>query len=193
MANEALTKALHLDSHIANVFAAGAVAANPDHSAHSFDLNHVDKHGYIEHDVSLSRDDIAFGDNSTFSKAVFQPLLQTYEASATRQGSNDAVKTSWKTASEVRYARVKASKAKHDAEGGEWTYGLKESILSYGESALYLNLLGKDGVAPLEWVRILFGKSITIPTTQRTDFFVQKRSGSRTPRAGVRPRSSTSR
>ncbi|TKA42092.1 hypothetical protein B0A54_07179 [Friedmanniomyces endolithicus] len=156
MANEALTKALHLDSHIANVFAAGAVAANPDHSAHSFDLNHVDKHGYIEHDVSLSRDDIAFGDNSTFSKAVFQPLLQTYEASATRQGSNDAVKTSWKTASEVRYARVKASKAKHDAEGGEWTYGLKESILSYGESALYLNLLGKDGVAPLEWVRILF-------------------------------------
>ncbi|KAK0935201.1 ccr4 associated factor [Friedmanniomyces endolithicus] len=156
MANEALTKALHLDSHIANVFAAGAVAANPDHSAHSFDLNHVDKHGYIEHDVSLSRNDIAFGDNSTFSKAVFEPLLQTYEASATRQGSNDAVKTSWKTASEVRYARVKASKGKHDAEGGEWTYGLKESILSYGESALYLNLLGKDGVAPLESVRILF-------------------------------------
>ncbi|KAK1058667.1 ccr4 associated factor [Friedmanniomyces endolithicus] len=156
MANEALTKALHLDSHIANVFAAGAVAANPDHSAHNFDLHHVDKHGYIEHDVSLSRDDIAFGNNHTFSKAVFEPLLETYKASATQQGSNDAVNTSWKTASEVRYARVKASKAKHDAEGGEWTYGLKESILSYGESALYLNLLGKDGVAPLEWVRILF-------------------------------------
>ncbi|TKA78464.1 hypothetical protein B0A55_04972 [Friedmanniomyces simplex] len=156
MANEALTKALHLDSHIANVFAAGAVAANPDHSAHNFNLNDVDKHGYIEDDVSLSRDDVTFGSNSAFSKAVFEPLLETYKAAGTKQESGDGVETSWKTASEVRYARVKASKAKHDAEGKEWTYGLKESILSYGESALYLNLLGKDGVAPLEWVRIFF-------------------------------------
>ena len=61
MAIQALTKAYHLDSHIATVFSKGAVAANPDHSAHAFDLNHVDKHGYIEHDVSLSRGDAAFG------------------------------------------------------------------------------------------------------------------------------------
>ncbi|KIW04492.1 uncharacterized protein PV09_04249 [Verruconis gallopava] len=37
-----------------------------------------------------------------------------------------------------------------------YLYGIKEVILSYGESALFLNMLGKDGAAPLEWVRILF-------------------------------------
>jgi len=152
MAVEALTKAYNLDSGIANVFSAGAVAANPDHSAHNFDLNHVDKHGYIEHDVSLSRDDIAFGSNSAFNKEVFAPLLERYQASGET--------TSWKTASEVRFARVKASQAQHEAEGKPFGYGLKESILSYGESALYLNLLAKDGVAPVEWVRIFFGESL---------------------------------
>ncbi|KAK4963328.1 hypothetical protein LTR10_000956 [Elasticomyces elasticus] len=155
MAVEALTKALHIDSNIATVFSAGAVAANPDHSAHNFDLDHVDKHGYVEHDVSLSRDDVQFGDNHTFNKGIFEPLLKTYQASSIT-ASSEGAKTSWATASEVRYARVKASKTKHEAEGKQWTYGLKESILSYGESALYLNLLGKDGVAPLEWVRIFF-------------------------------------
>lgn len=31
--------------------------------------------------------------------------------------------------------------------------------MSYGETALLLSLLGKDGVAPIDWIRILFGES----------------------------------
>lgn len=162
MAVEALTKAVHLDSHIATIFAAGGVAANPDHSAHSFDLDHVDKHGYIEHDVSLSRDDVAFGDNHSFNKVLFEQVLSGLTSGShgeSSASSDNAGTTNWKLASQARYARVTSSGARHKMEGKERTYGLKESILSYGESALYLNLLGKDGVAPLEWVKILFGES----------------------------------
>jgi len=130
-------------------FSLGAVAANPDHSAHSFDLNHVDKHGYIEHDVSLSRGDLAFGSNSKFDKELFDEVLQGLYA---RSGDM----TSWKSASQVRYERVKASKARHVKEGKGWHFGLKEAIMSYGETALYLSLLGKDGVAPTKWVKIFF-------------------------------------
>ncbi|KAK3100886.1 hypothetical protein LTR53_018833, partial [Teratosphaeriaceae sp. CCFEE 6253] len=106
-------------------------------------------HGYIEHDVSLSRQDAALGSNSAFDQGVFDGVMQGYSGAET---------TSWASASAVRFARVKASQAEHEAAGKAWTYGLKESILSYGESALYLNLLGKDGVAPVEWVRIFFGE-----------------------------------
>lgn len=151
MAVDALTKAYNIDPHIANVFSGGAVKANPDRTAKTFDLNHLEKHGYIEHDVSLSRGDVAFGSNSNFDKELFDEILEGY-----RKESGDM--TNWKSAGHVRYERVKQSKARHEKEGKKWLFGVKENIMSYGETSLYLNLLGKDGVAPVSWVKIFFGK-----------------------------------
>lgn len=150
MAVEALTKSFHLDTSIAGILSTGAVAANPDRTKHTFDLNHLDKHGYIEHDVSLSRNDIAFGSNSKFDKTLFDEVLEGYRSQCGEE-------TSWSAASHVRYARVKESKARHEKEGKEWRFGLKETIISYGETSFYLNLLGKDGVAPLAWIKAFFG------------------------------------
>lgn len=179
MAVQALTTSLNLDSSIANVFASVAVTANPDHSSHSFDLNHVDKHGLIEHDVSLSRNDFAFGDNHSFNKEIWEDVMKTY-------GSD--TETSFATASKARYNRVAAAKKAHEDAKKDFQYGIKEFILSYGESALFLGILGspKDGTIPLKYLRVLFGKSYADSGVMKVlaDDVFQKRSESRIRRAG---------
>ncbi|TVY82939.1 putative sterigmatocystin biosynthesis peroxidase, partial [Lachnellula suecica] len=145
----AITTSTNLSSAIANVFASVALTANPDHSAHSFDLDHVNKHGLIEHDVSLSRDDVAFGDNHSFDRAVWDGVMASY---------GEATETNFGSVSTARYERVVACKKAHEEAGKGFEYGIKEFVLSYGESALFLGILGdpKDGKIPLEYLRVLF-------------------------------------
>ncbi|KAF2488826.1 Cloroperoxidase [Lophium mytilinum] len=149
MAITALVDAIKLDSKIATVFAGYAVTANPDSAAHSFDLDMVDKHGLIEHDVSLSRSDYALGDNHTFDKGVWERVMSTYEGKT---------ETDFATVSEARYGRVLAAKKAHEEAQKTFEYGIKEFVLSYGESALFLGILGdpKEGKIPVEYLRVLF-------------------------------------
>lgn len=154
MAITALKSAVNLGASTANVFAAGGIGANPDHAANTFDLNHVAKHNFIEHDVSLTRNDSALGSNCDFDKDVWKGVWDVYVNEVPVGG--DKV-TSWHSASKARYQRLLKSKRAHEEAGKEWHYGIKEVVLSYGESALLLNVLGKDGIAPLEWIRILVG------------------------------------
>jgi hypothetical protein len=151
MAVDALTKSINLSSGISNVFASVALMTNPDHATHSFDLSMLDKHGIIEHDVSLTRNDVAFGDNHTFDSEVWKRVIGTYEGLTT---------TDFKTVSKARYDRVQASKEAHVQAKKDWQYGIKEFILSYGESALFLSLLGdpKNGKIPVEYLRVLVGE-----------------------------------
>lgn len=62
--------------------------------------------------------------------------------------------------SKARYERVLAAKKAHEEAGKAFEYGIKEFVLSYGESALFMGLLGdaKEGKVRLDWVRVLFGK-----------------------------------
>lgn len=151
MAVEALTRSVNLDSSVANIFASVAVTANPDHSSQSFDLDQLDKHGLIEHDVSLSRNDVAFGDNHTFSKEIWEEVMKSYGGDT---------ETSFATVSQARYDRVLASKKAHAEAKKDFQYGIKEFILSYGESALFLGILGSpdEGKIPLEYLKVLFRK-----------------------------------
>jgi len=145
----ALTTSINLSSQIASVFASVALTANPDHSAHVFDLDHVNKHGLIEHDVSLSRNDVELGDNHSFDRSIWDGVVASY---------GGAAETSFELASKVRYERVVACKEAHEVAGKDFQYGIKEVILSYGESALFLGLLGdpKEGKIPLEYLKVLF-------------------------------------
>lgn len=174
MAVEALTKSFNLDPKIASIFASGAVNANPDHDAHSFDLNHVNAHNYIEHDSSLSRDDAAFGGGVEFDHAAFNTVLESYR-SAHPGKSDDEITTDWTAAGHARWARIIESKEKHEKEQKIWIYGIKEAIMSYGETSLYLNLLGKDGVAPLQWVKIFFGKLVYPHDNDGTNMLITTR------------------
>lgn len=114
-----------MDAHFAKTAASVGLTTNPDAHAHSFDLNHLGKHGVIEHDASLTRDDIAFGDNHTFNPDIWKRVLGTY---------GDSKETNFALASEARYNRVMACKKAHEAANKEFTYGIKEALLSYGVS-----------------------------------------------------------
>jgi len=148
MAVNALVSAINLDKGVCNVFASGALMTNPDSDAHSFDLSHLSKHGVIEHDVSLTRNDIALGSNTTFNKEIWDDVLKSY---------GDRTITDFHSASKARYDRVIASKKAHEAAGKQYQYGIKEFILSYGETALLLGLLGdpKDGKIPIQYIKTL--------------------------------------
>ncbi|KAH7418852.1 Chloroperoxidase, partial [Cadophora sp. MPI-SDFR-AT-0126] len=106
-------------------------------------------HGVIEHDVSLSRNDSELGDNHTFDQTIWGSVMETY---------GDTTETTFALVSKARYDRVVACKNAHEAAKKDFQYGIKEFILSYGESALLLGLLGdpKDGKIPLEYLKVLF-------------------------------------
>jgi hypothetical protein len=60
-------------------------------------------------------------------------------------------------ASKAKYNRVLQSKATNP----EFVYGPRELVLSYGETALYLSVMGDpiSGVAPVNYIKEFFGKS----------------------------------
>ncbi|ORY07046.1 Chloroperoxidase, partial [Clohesyomyces aquaticus] len=164
-----LTHALNLDPKIASVFASVALSTNPhrnqkdsqnenaDHDEpETFDLDHLSTHGPIEHDVSLSRSDynLGNGDNHTFNPTIFSKVLAVYTA-------NGATETSFESMSRARWERVLAAKKAHEEERKTIQYGVKEFVLSYGESALVLGIIGgkgkgREGKVRVEWVRVLF-------------------------------------
>jgi hypothetical protein len=151
MAVKALSDAINLDPAVAKIFASVAITTNPDHHANFFDLDHVSKHGVIEHDVSLSRNDKNLGDNTTFDPWVWENVIKSY---------GDNTETDFASASKARYERVIACKKAHEAAAKDFQYGIKEFILSYGETALFLGLLGdpKHGKIPIKYLKALFGK-----------------------------------
>lgn len=148
---EALTnpETINLDPGTAAFFTAGAIAANPDHHAHTFDLNHISRHNFLEHDVSLSRCDSAFGNNSTFNAERWQKIVDIYS-------EGGATTVDVHRASKARFARLRESKEMHEKAGKDFKFGIKEVITSYGESALIMSVFGRDGAAPLQYVKVFF-------------------------------------
>lgn len=121
--------------------------SSPGLAPTSFDLNYLDQHNFpIEHDASLSREDAYFGNDYSFNQTIFNQVLAYYE------GMTEATIP---VASKARYARVQNS-AKVDPDD---IYGVRQLVLSYGETALYLSTMGSPitGVAPLSYVKSLFG------------------------------------
>jgi hypothetical protein len=117
----------------------------------TFNLDELNKHGLIEHDASLSRDDAALGDNHKFNPVIFNTYLDHF---------GDATETSLASASAARYSRVVTARSEHQLMNKEFTYGLKEYILSLGETVLLLAVLGdpKEGKVPLQYLKVLFRK-----------------------------------
>lgn len=131
----------------------GAVAisaVSTDPSSGSFNLDDLNKHNAIEHDASLSRSDYYVSpthDNYDFNASIFNQVLAFY------QGLDE---TSIDVAAKAKYARLEYEMT----EDRNLTYGAMQFVLSYGESALYLSTMGDPvtGVAPVEFVRVLFGE-----------------------------------
>ncbi|KAF2088261.1 Cloroperoxidase [Saccharata proteae CBS 121410] len=142
-----LVDALHNGMNVdADFAAATGLLSSPTLLSPSFDLNNLDSHNFpIEHDASLSRADAYFGDNHSFNATIFSTVLAYFSSTNT---------TSIPLAAHARYNRVLTEKARDPA----FTYTAQQFITSYGETALYLSVLGDPvtGVAPVEWVKVFF-------------------------------------
>lgn len=112
----------------------------------SFDLDQLAQHNFpIEHDATLSRLDHYFGDDNPFTNNSWDQVLSSY---------GDATTITIPIAGAARYARLNHSKTRNP----KLTYTPIQFILSYGETALYLSVLGDPitGNAPVSYVKDFF-------------------------------------
>lgn len=129
-----------------------ALQSAPLPLASSVDLNRLAQHNYLlEHDASLSRQDHYFGDDLAFNQGIFDQVLAYYKGVEV---------TNIQAASDARYARVKDSLARNP----KVVYGVRQLVLSYGETALYMATMGDPvtGKAPISFVKSLIGLSPSI-------------------------------
>ncbi|KAG0649825.1 sterigmatocystin biosynthesis peroxidase stcC [Hyphodiscus hymeniophilus] len=146
---KALDYGMNVGADFATVIgAAGILSVPADPLAISFDLNDLDEHNFpIEHDASLSRADYNLnnGNNYSFNQSIFNTVLAFY---------NRMDSTSIPVAAKAKLNRVQTERARDP----EFTYTPQQFVLSYGETALYISVMGdpETGVAPLEYVKIFF-------------------------------------
>lgn len=105
----------------------------------------------IEHDGSLSRADIYFGDNHSFNATIWGTVASFF--------TEDTIDV--KTAARARAARLAAA-AQENPEFNLTSSGVNFSLI---ESALYLSVFnnGSSSTAVTEWVKVMFRKSGSFP------------------------------
>nr|POE51549.1 putative sterigmatocystin biosynthesis peroxidase stcc [Quercus suber] len=127
---------------------AAGLLSSPNPLGGSFTLSDIDQHNFfIEHDASLSRQDAYFGNDYSFYNPYWQNVLSFFDG-------YDG-KTALLPAAESIANRTQDSLAKNPT----FTYGFREFLFRYGETAIYLQAMGGDdatGVTRLDWVRMLF-------------------------------------
>ncbi|KAJ3064389.1 hypothetical protein HDU98_012205, partial [Podochytrium sp. JEL0797] len=97
----------------------------------------------MEHDVSLTRNDYAFGDNHSVNPALVDALIAS---------SSDGVCVSADDLVKYRLARYWDSKKKNKT----LQFGPIELMTAHIESAVALDVFGRDDKIPLEFVRSFF-------------------------------------
>ena len=107
----------------------------------------ANSHGFsivIEHDGSLSRNDIFFGDNHSFNPVIFNTVAAHF--------TQDTI--SIQTAAKARTARIAAARAANPT----FNFTATQDQFSQFESALYLRVFGRgtEGFARTQWVEIMF-------------------------------------
>lgn len=121
----AYSRIISVGADFTTVIGAAGLLSSPDPLGGSFDLNDLDQHNFpIEHDASLSRQDAYFGNDYSFYSPNWDMVISHYN------GTNY---TSIPLASKAKYSRVLNSEAINPT----FTYGLREFILSYGETCKY--------------------------------------------------------
>ncbi|KAL9087826.1 MAG: hypothetical protein Q9159_003423 [Coniocarpon cinnabarinum] len=120
--------------------------ASPDPLLGSFDLDQLDQHNFpIEHDASVSRDDAFFGDDHSFNAGIFNESLSYYDGMEY---------TSIEQAAKLRHGRFTTQKARNPT----FTFGLREFLFAYGETAIYLQAMSDpfSGKAKVDYIKEWF-------------------------------------
>jgi len=156
MIQDATSKVAAVDpARIAGIFDS-ALPAIPDGSG-TLDLDHLAKHGVIEHNASLSRNDLAItGDCHHFDKTIWQTVLDTI-------GERKSV--DYVTAGKIRNLRFVQSKNAHVAAHKSFDYGIKDLFIGYVEMAVIFKVLANPETqqVPVKYLRPFIGKRISLP------------------------------
>ncbi|KAH9828197.1 putative sterigmatocystin biosynthesis peroxidase stcC [Teratosphaeria destructans] len=144
-----LAQGMNMGADFTTAIGGAGLLSSPDPFAGSFALNDLDQHNFpIEHDASLSRQDAYFGNDYSFYNPNWQKVLSYYKG---------RTYTDIKSSSDARYGRYNDSLTRNPI----FTFGAREFVLAYGESALYLQTMSSplsDGVARIDWIREMFEK-----------------------------------
>ncbi|KAF6800914.1 hypothetical protein CMUS01_15537 [Colletotrichum musicola] len=121
-----------------------ALEASSTGDKNTFHLSDLNKHDLIEHDASLSRADIFFGDNWSFNQTIFDETKSYWP--------NDKISIS--DAARALAARQKSA----EKVNPEFNLPLDGHTNSLGQTAMYLGLFGDydDGNANRAWVEYFF-------------------------------------
>jgi len=97
------------------------------------------RHDSIEHDASISRSDVALGDNFSFNETVYNTIASSNEG----VDYYNATSAGWTQKERLRIASEANSELKNTR---------KEFVIRSQESALYLSVMGNviTGEAPKE-------------------------------------------
>lgn len=173
---QGLSAGMNVGDDFTTAIGTAGLLSSPDPLGGSFDLNDLDEHNFpIEHDASLSRQDAYFGNDYSFNQTTFNQVLSYYAGMNT---------TSIPVASHAKYSRVQTESQRDPT----FTYGPREFLLSYGETALYLSVMGDPttGIAPVDYVEIFFGKTAVLTCLHSTlTQTVQSKNVFPTPKAGA--------
>ncbi|KAF1923551.1 Cloroperoxidase [Didymella exigua CBS 183.55] len=143
-----LAEGLNVGADFTTAIGGAGLLASPNSLGGSFDLDDLNMHNFpIEHDASISRQDAALGNLQPFYDPNWQQYIRFFDGKTV---------TDVPTASKAKFARYNDSLAKNP----DFTYGVREAVLSYGENALYLQTMGDpvNGNAKIEYVRSMFEK-----------------------------------
>lgn len=154
----AIVAAYNFDAHTYDSIFAQVQSSNLSTTGNSstFNLHDVLKHGVMEFDGSLSRNDYALGDALNFDPKIWKTMSDRL---ALNEVTSDPMSkyVTVETAAKARLARVAdAKKANKDFDASTL-----EMEGSPGTTTLYLTTLWDDsvGAVPKEWIKMFFGKS----------------------------------
>ncbi|KAJ0115853.1 hypothetical protein J7T55_004022 [Diaporthe amygdali] len=138
------TNGINLDPTATLLVGVKALETSTTGTNSSFNLDDLSRHGIIEHDGSLSRADIYFGDNHSFNSTIWETVASYF--------TEDTIDV--KTAARARAARL-AADAKENPEFNMTSSAVNFSLI---ESALYLSVFnnGSSSTAVTEWVKVMF-------------------------------------
>jgi len=136
--------ALNMGADAAELVGTVALTTSTTGNASTFNLNDVDVHNVIEHDGSLSRADIYFGDNHSFNESVWAGTKAYF--------TEDVITIA--TAAQARAGRL----ALDATQNPDFNFTTTAHTNSLIESSLYLSTFGDpyEGNATTSFVTIFF-------------------------------------
>ncbi|CZR67661.1 related to chloroperoxidase [Phialocephala subalpina] len=143
----AFNLSVNLESAATQLVGAKALLTSTTGNASTFNLDDLDEHGVIEHDGSLSRADIYFGDNHSFNSTIWDSVAALF----------NETQIPLATAIQARSARLAAAAAVNP------TFNMSSNDVTFSaiETALYMSVFSSNSssvgsVARRDWVHTLF-------------------------------------